>query len=59
MKIQKTLLAVMLGCSFLGLGAYGTCAEPQQQQQVKQEKPNVYILATGGTIAGSAASNTK
>ena len=30
---------------------------PVQQQKVA--KPNVVILATGGTIAGSAASNTQ
>lgn len=58
MTFQKTMLALFVGASVMAMAPASALAAPVAQT-VKAEKPNVYILATGGTIAGSAASNTK
>ncbi|WP_134702662.1 type II asparaginase [Ammoniphilus sp. YIM 78166] len=59
MNIKKILAATLLTSSLLS-GAYiapvGGLVPAAHAEQVKL--PNVKILATGGTIAGSAASNT-
>jgi L-asparaginase type II len=57
--MKKTLVSVMLGVTFAlsSAGIYAADATPAAVQT--QAKPNVVFLATGGTIAGSAAANTQ
>ncbi|MCF0254375.1 MAG: type II asparaginase [Duodenibacillus sp.] len=58
MQIKKCVAQMMICASLLGVAAVSVAAEPAAQVQT-QAKPNVCILATGGTIAGSAASATQ
>lgn len=58
MKVTKLMMAVLLGASFLGSAVTAYSAEPVKQEAPKA-LPSVYVLATGGTIAGSADSNTQ
>ncbi len=51
-KKAGILVSVLLCVFFLGVSSIGFANE-------KNELPNIKILATGGTIAGSADSNTK
>lgn len=56
--VKKTIAAILVSSSFI-VGAAGSCfSQATTQQASKARLPNVCILATGGTIAGSAASNT-
>lgn len=59
MQIKKCLSAILISSAFLAAGFVSAYAAEAQTQQQKVSKPNVVILATGGTIAGSAASNTQ
>nr|WP_202074553.1 type II asparaginase [Parasutterella muris] len=57
--MKKTLAAIFVSSSFIA-GVAGSCfAQAPTQHVAKAQLPNVCILATGGTIAGSAASNTQ
>ena len=59
MKLKNALVATLMAASVFTLAPMDMSAVAATTQNVKAEKPNVYILATGGTIAGSAASNTQ
>lgn len=57
--MKKTIAAIFVSSFFIA-GAAGSCfAQAPTQHTAKAQLPNVCILATGGTIAGSAASNTQ
>ena len=58
MQIKKCLSVILISSAFLSAG-FGNSYATERPAQQKVEKPNVVILATGGTIAGSAASNTE
>lgn len=61
MNIKKFLAATLLTSSLLGASyivPVGTTITPLAHATEKVDLPNVKILATGGTIAGSATSNT-
>lgn len=58
MKTGRLLVATLISLGMLGSVSSIQAAEPTTQTQA-QEKPTVYFLATGGTIAGSAASDTQ
>lgn len=58
MKTGRLLVATLISLGMLGSVGSIQAAEPASQTQT-QEKPTVYFLATGGTIAGSAASDTQ
>ncbi len=57
-SINKFVLGMLVPFSVLCFSFPAVAAEPAASVQ-QQEKPNVYILATGGTIAGAASSNTQ
>lgn len=59
MQIKKCLSAILISSAFLAAGFVSAYVAEAPAQQQKVSKPNVVILATGGTIAGSAASNTQ
>lgn len=59
MHIKKCFTAIFISSAFLSAGLVNSHATEAPVQQQKVAKPNVVILATGGTIAGSAASNTQ
>lgn len=59
MQIKKCLSAIIISSAFLSVGFVNSIAAETPAQLQKVSKPNVVILATGGTIAGSAASNTQ
>ena len=59
MHIKKCFTAIFISSAFLSAGLVNSHAAEAPVQQQKVAKPNVVILATGGTIAGSAASNTQ
>src|SRR5215467_7854356 len=57
--LRRVSLA-FLTASVLTLSPYAAPAQQQQAPaQAQVHKPNVVILATGGTIAGAAASGTQ
>lgn len=62
MKMKKFLTATLLAGTLLSapiIAPFGSLAAPvAQAEEVKAALPNIKILATGGTIAGSAASTT-
>ncbi len=57
-KFKKLAVGMLIPFSVLCVSFPSYAAEPAAQMQ-QQEKPTVYILATGGTIAGVASSNTQ
>lgn len=59
MHIKKCFTAIFISSAFLSAGLVNSHAAEAPVQQQKVAKPNVVILVTGGTIAGSAASNTQ
>ena len=57
MHIKKCFTAIFISSAFLSAGLVNSHAAEAPVQQQKVAKPNVVILATGGTIAGSADPN--
>ena len=53
------LTASVLTASALALSPYMATAQQQAPAQAQVHKPNIVILATGGTIAGAAATGTQ
>lgn len=62
MQTHKTLIAAVVSVACLGLSGIAISADAPTaptQAVTKQNLPTVYILATGGTIAGAASSKTQ
>ncbi len=57
-RFKKLALATLIPFSVLCVTVPSVAAEPAAQVQ-QQTKPTIYILATGGTIAGTASSATQ
>lgn len=53
MKIATPILCLTLGAPLAAFGGVSATAQPQETSTRASVKPNVFIAATGGTIAGT------